>query len=93
LQALQDGHLLAISLAHAEHAADIAALVQELQSSTGAPIVPVFCGSLDGGATPRVRIVFGEATTATSLAELQAEIQKHGDWIQANDDKAGGGHH
>jgi MFS family permease len=63
---LQAGHLLAISLVHEEYADAIAVLLRQLRSETGAPMLPVYCGSLDDGAlgvTPRVRVVFGEIMT------------------------------
>jgi MFS family permease len=78
LKTLQNGHLLAISLVHEEHAAEIAALLQTLRQQTSAPVLPVYCGSLDDGAaagvTPRVRVVFGEVMTrmAADLAAIQA---------------------
>src|SRR5262249_36697695 len=78
LTTLQNGHLLAISLVHEEHAADIAALLQKLRQQTSAPVLPVYCGSLDDGAaapvTPRVRVVFGEVMTrmAVDLTTIQA---------------------
>jgi MFS family permease len=122
LTTLQNGHLLAISLVHEEHAAEIAALLRKLRQQTSAPVLPVYCGSLDGGAaasgTPRVRVVFGEVMTrmAAELAAIQAgapvsnavqtcpedlrtladcktAIYELGEWIRANDDKAGSDHH
>jgi hypothetical protein len=78
LTTLQNGHLLAVSLVHEEHAAEIAALLQKLHQQTSAPVLPVYCGSLDDGAaarvTPRVRVVFGEVMTRklVDLAAIQA---------------------
>jgi MFS family permease len=66
LHTLANGHLLAISLEHAEYADAIAALVNELRQETGAPLMPVYCGSLDEGVTvvpQRIRVVFGEIVT------------------------------
>ena len=66
VRSLQAGHLLAISLVHEEYADAIVALLRELRSQTDAPLLPVYCGSLDDGAvgvTPRVRVVFGEILT------------------------------
>ncbi len=96
LQTLQGGHLLAISMEHPEHAGAVAALMEEVWQKTGAPIVPVYCGSLDGsnlGVTPRVRVVFGETPATITPEGLRAEIKKLGDWIRANDDSAGSDHH
>jgi MFS family permease len=63
LDTLRGGHLLAISLDHDEQSSAVAALVHQLHMETDAPLLPVFCGSLDDhqpGVTPRIRIVFGE---------------------------------
>ena len=95
LQTLQGGHLLAISLNHSEFAGEIATLVQELRQETGAPVLPVYCGTLDenvSGVTPRVRVVFGEIMTATGdqpLDDCKKAIAHLGDWIRHNDDSAG----
>ncbi|MBI2808297.1 MAG: MFS transporter [Planctomycetes bacterium] len=76
LEALRGGHLLAISLDHMEHAGAIARLVHDLQKQTGAPILPVYCGSIDDGATggtPRIRVVFGDIIKpAAALAPAEA---------------------
>jgi len=63
---LNGGHLLAVSLDHEEQAGAVAALVHQLHIETNAPLLPVFCGSLDEGAagvSPRIRVVFGEIQT------------------------------
>jgi hypothetical protein len=61
LQTLRDGHLLAISLEHPEFSDAVAALVHDLHTQTNAPLLPVYCGSLDAsGAMQRIRVVFGE---------------------------------
>lgn len=68
LHTLQGGHLLAISLAHEEQKDAIGALVHQLREETGAPLLPVFCGSIDDhvpGITPRIRVVFGERLDAS----------------------------
>jgi hypothetical protein len=68
LHTLKDGHLLAISLDHDEFKDAIAALVHQLHLETNAPLLPVFCGSLDDatpGVTPRIRVVFGEIIAST----------------------------
>jgi MFS family permease len=96
VETLRNGHLLAISLDHPEYADAIAELVQQLRAETNAPVVPVFCGSLDegvNGVTPRVRVVFGEAPTDSSIAALQDAIKKQGEWIRQHDDIAGTEHH
>jgi hypothetical protein len=97
LKTLQGGHLLAVSLDHREFADAIGALVQELRQETGAPVLPVFCGSLDAsvpGITPRVRVVFGEIMTQpAALDECTKAIAQLGDWIRHNDNVAGTAHH
>jgi len=99
MKTLDDGHLLAVSIHNEKHANDIATLLGELQRKTGAPILPVYCGSLDAdvSTSPRVRVVFGEmkvekATDAHDAALLQdcvVAIGKLGDWIRDHDDLAG----
>jgi MFS family permease len=103
MQTLKDGHLLAVSIHNEKHAHDIASLLNELQHKTGAPILPVYCGSLDaeGSASPRVRVVFGEmkvekptdANDADLLQDCVQAIGKLGDWIRENDDIAGRDEH
>src|SRR5205814_113110 len=66
---LQDGHLLAIGVDNPRYAADLDALVQELRQLIDAPLLPVYCGSLDGTTvSPRVRVVFGEILTSANVA-------------------------
>jgi MFS family permease len=102
MQTLEHGHLLAVSLHNEKHAHDIAALLLALQQKTGAPILPVYCGSIDDGISnqaPRVRVVFGElvpfqepTTPQSELAQVEGckqAIVKLGEWIRANDDIAG----
>jgi hypothetical protein len=93
LRTLRAGHLLAIGVGHPEQDGALAALVQELRQATHAPLVPVFCGSLDDGVadvTPRVRVVFGERVE--SLEECKLSIGKLGEWIRQNDDTTGSEH-
>jgi MFS family permease len=94
---LRGGHLLAVSLAHAEHAADIAALLHKLRAEVHAPVLPVFCGSIDDAAprvTPRVRVVFGELMDGDwTLEKGTKAITDLGDWIRQHDDQAGTDQH
>lgn len=63
LTTLRQGHLLAVNLDHEEYTDAVATLVHQLHVATKAPLLPVFCGSIDNGTTgvtPRVRVVFGE---------------------------------
>lgn len=96
LTTLHDGHLLAISVVHEEHAADITALLQKLRQETAAPILPVYCGSLDAitnGVAPRVRVVFGDIQTGDpTLEDCKKAIADLGHWIRQNDDVAGSEH-
>ncbi len=74
-QTLQGGHLLAVSLDHDEQSGAVAALVHQLHMETNAPLLPVFCGSIDNhvpGVTPRIRVVFGEIHSLPPPA-LEAE--------------------
>ncbi len=96
LRTLRNGHLLAISLEHAEYADAIAALVNELRHETGAPLLPVYCGSLDTdpSAKPqRIRVVFGEIVApmegASMVEECRRAIAALGVWIHEHDDIAG----
>jgi MFS family permease len=99
VRTLQSGHLLAISLTNEPYADALAKLLGQLRMETAAPILPVFCGSLDDaatGMTPRVRVVFGEIAgpSAThSLAECKKAIGDLGERIRKNDDMAGSDHH
>jgi MFS family permease len=64
LSTLHEGHLLAVGVMNQQHAGALAALLEHLQQATAAPILPVFCGSIEDGTVPglapRVRVVFGE---------------------------------
>ena len=60
---LKGGHLLAVGVDNDGQATELDAFLGELRAKTKAPIVPVYCGSLDDGAPgvkPRIRVVFGE---------------------------------
>lgn len=79
LQTLKDGHLLAVSVQNEKHAADIAALLHELQHKTGAPILPTYCGSLDeDGYKPRIRVIFGEVMTERAVEKAVAAAVEAG---------------
>ncbi|MBI1831197.1 MAG: MFS transporter [Planctomycetes bacterium] len=97
LGTLQAGHLLAISIDGGATGDGLATLAQHLQKETGAPLLPVFCGSIDdadGDLTPRVRVVFGEvAPEGASLDECKLLIAGLGEWIRRNDDDAGADSH
>ena len=94
LRTLQGGHLLAISVANKVQTPAIEKLVHELRQATGAPLLPVYCGSLDEGVpgvTPRVRVVFGEMMAAgdVTLEDCKKTIRRLGEWIGQNDATAG----
>jgi hypothetical protein len=100
LETLKEGHLLAISLEHAEFAEAIAKLVNELRHETGAPLLPVYCGSLDegvSGLSPRVRVVFGEVLvlptapdpSACMVTDCRRSIASLGEWIRQHDESMG----
>jgi MFS family permease len=94
LRTLQAGHLLAIGVGNADHDGALTALLKDLRQATNAPIVPVYCGSLDegvAGVTPRVRVVFGERVG--SLEECKKAIGNLEEWIRKNDDTAGSDAH
>ena len=100
LQTLRNGHLLAVSLEHAEYADAIATLVNELRHETGAPILPVYCGSLDADLSvkpQRIRVVFGEVMMPTAGASMVEDCRRAttalGVWIHDHDDIAGTGVH
>ncbi len=98
LTTLQDGHLLAISVLNEKHATGIGVFLEKLRQATGAPMLPVYCGSIGDGAAPgsapRVRVVFGDMTaSAQSLEDCQKAIAEAGDWIRRNDDTAGSDPH
>lgn len=100
LRTLRHGHLLAVSLEHAEHADAIAGLVSELRHETGAPLLPVYCGSLDDDPAvrpQRIRVVFGEIVMpmegASMVEECRRAITGLGVWIRENDEVAGAEHH
>ena len=75
---LQDGHLLAINIEDEKHASAIAAFLQDVRETAHAPILPVYCGSLDDGGVPgiapRIRVVFGEMMTAAVVAAEPAAV-------------------
>jgi MFS family permease len=75
LATLHDGHLLAIDVTNQEHADMLATLLQDLQRETGAQVLPVYCGSIDGAVSnlaPRVRVVFGEIAPQAPTPEPTA---------------------
>jgi MFS family permease len=91
-KALRHGDLLAVTLdGHADD--EVESLIADLQQGLPAPIVPVYCGALDDGGKPRVRVVFGPAVRpGASLEEIRQEIRQLGVWIRANDDIAAAAH-
>jgi MFS family permease len=93
-KAMRHGDLLAITLdGHADD--EVEALIKDLRELAPAPIIPVYCGKLDGEGVPkpRVRVVFGEpAPEGASLDELRQRIRQLGDWIRENDDSAAAAH-
>ncbi len=74
---------------------ELESFLRDLRQQTGAPLIPVFCGPLDPGASrPRIRVVFGEdAVRDATLDELRREIRHLGAWIKENDNLAGAGGH
>lgn len=82
LDALNAGDLLGVTvdgLPNDQHADDF---LDALLKRKTVPIIPVWCGELSHS---RVRVVFGEPTTAVRVAELREAIFKLKDWIQIND--------
>ncbi len=84
-KALGQGNLLALT-ADGHASAEIEDLIQDLRQTTGAPILPVFCGPVDSGRKPRVRVVFGELMPeGASLEAIRHEIRLLGDKIRRHD--------
>jgi hypothetical protein len=87
--ALADGHMLAIDV---EGGLDgnLQDFLAQVRRDTAAPIIPVYCGPLDPDErTPRIRVVFGQPVKPeATLTDLQAGIQKLGEWVRHNDDAA-----
>jgi hypothetical protein len=97
LRTLAGGHLLAVSVDSAHHNDELETFLQGLQHTTGAPIVPVYCGPLDPdkpSRPPQVRVVFGEPVPAdpVNLFDIRTAIGKLGDWVREHDDEAGLAH-
>jgi len=88
-KALKHGDLLAITVdGHADD--EVESLIKDLRTLAPAPIIPVYCGTLDGPevAKPRVRVVFGEpAPDGATLDEVKQRIRALGEWIKQNDDQ------
>lgn len=91
-KALGHGDLLAVTVdGHADD--EVESLLTDLRQGNTTPIVPVYCGTLDNGAKPRVRVVFGPAVReGTSLADIRQEIRQLGEWVKANDGTADAAH-
>lgn len=91
-KALKHGDLLAVTVdGHADD--EVESLIADLRQGTTTPIVPVYCGALDNGAKPRVRVVFGPAVSeGTSLEDIRREIRRLGEWVKANDGAADAAH-
>jgi hypothetical protein len=91
-KALRHGDLLALTVdGHADD--EVESLIGDLRQGAAIPIVPVFCGPLDDGAKPRVRVVFGEAVQdGATLDEIRQRIRDLGVWIRAHDDSAAAAH-
>lgn len=88
--ALANGDMLAVGVDGEAASSDVDEFLRQLRATTGAPLVPVFCGPLDPhAAKPRIRVVFGEASAPqATLADLRSQIQHLGEWIRRNDDTA-----
>lgn len=91
-KALGHGDLLAVTVdGHADD--EVESLLTDLRHGNTTPIVPVYCGALDNGAHPRVRVVFGPAVReGASLADIRQEIRQLGEWVKANDGTADAAH-
>jgi MFS family permease len=93
-QALQHGDLLAVTVdGHADD--EVESLLADLRQGSAAPIVPVYCGLLDGSVQPvkRVHVVFGAASRGDiSLDDLRREIRQLGEWARQNGDAASAAH-
>lgn len=87
--ALKSGDLLGVTVDGTMNDAHADAFLANLQKDAPAPIIPVWCGHL----TPTsVRVVFGEPTTMTNVAELRKQIEGLKDWIHTHDGTAAAGH-
>jgi MFS family permease len=93
-KAMRHGDLLAITVdGHADD--EVQSLINDLRRLTPAPIIPVYCGSLDapGVPKPRVRVVFGEPVPENAtLDEVRERIRQLGEWVRQNDDVAAAAH-
>jgi len=89
-KAMRHGDLLAITVdGHADD--EVGSLINDLRQLAPAPILPVYCGTLDDASTPkpRVRVVFGEAAPeGATLEEVRQRIRALGEWVRENDDTA-----
>jgi hypothetical protein len=89
LALLERGDMVALGINGQELSGE-EGVVRELSCQSSAPVVPVYCGPLDGAdRAKRVRVVFGAAADpATTLEELRQQIHQLAEWIKHNDDKA-----
>ena len=75
--------------------AEVESLLADLRQVSAAPIVPVYCGQLDGSvqAVPRVHVVFGPPSRGDiTLADLRQEIRQLGEWARQNGDAVAAAH-
>jgi MFS family permease len=93
-KAMRHGDLLAITLdGHADD--EVQSLINDLRELAPAPIIPVYCGKLDGAGVPkpRVRVVFGvPMQDGATLDEVRSRIRELGEWIREHDDTAAAAH-
>lgn len=91
-QTLGRGHLLAVSVGTADHADEVEAFLRDLHTATGAPVLPVFCGSLDPAEArtrpESVRVIFGAALPdGAALTEVRKAIEHLAEHARTHDDE------
>jgi MFS family permease len=89
-KALGQGNLLGLTADGQVPPAGVGKFIQELQALTPAPMVPVYCGSLDAEAGAntqpgirRVQVVIGQALPSEATIEvIQRTIHLLGEWVR-----------
>jgi acyl-[acyl-carrier-protein]-phospholipid O-acyltransferase/long-chain-fatty-acid--[acyl-carrier-protein] ligase len=93
-RALREGHLVGVTADGDGPAADKVRLLDELRATTGAPILPVYCGVLSPHPSPhgppplvrRMQVVIGHLLPPTTTAvEVQRALDRLGEWMRATD--------
>jgi hypothetical protein len=88
LALLERGDMVAVGINGHGTRTELETILRDLSRPTSAPVVPVYCGPLDSAAgSKRIRVVFGAAAAATTLADLRQDIRQLAEWIKHNDDK------